>query len=127
MSDSTTQARRGRPRDPEVDRRITAATVLVTGNAGPRNLTITAVADEAGSSKASVYVRADSAEELLERTIAELELEPETVRAALLLLSEILELEARSSYGRFLVALAGDTAWRGKLRARLLELEEVRP
>ncbi|GAA2312816.1 TetR/AcrR family transcriptional regulator [Streptomyces violaceusniger] len=55
----------GRPRDPEVDRRVADAAVAVFSEGGWRSFSIEAVARRAGVGKASVYLRWNSKEELL--------------------------------------------------------------
>jgi AcrR family transcriptional regulator len=57
--------RGGRPRDPEVDRRVENAALTVFGRQGWAGFSIEAVAREAGVGKASVYLRCDSGEALL--------------------------------------------------------------
>src|SRR3954451_12445508 len=55
----------GRPRDPEVDRRITQAALQVFGDAGWAGFTMETVARRAGVGKASLYLRWSSKEALL--------------------------------------------------------------
>jgi AcrR family transcriptional regulator len=55
----------GRPRDPDVDRRIAAAAVELFGRDGWASFSIEAVARRAGVGKASVYLRWKSKEALL--------------------------------------------------------------
>lgn len=47
----------GRPRDPELERRVAQAALTVFGEVGWRGFTIDAVAREAGVGKASIYLR----------------------------------------------------------------------
>src|SRR5438132_12169584 len=51
------RSRRGRPRDPEVDRAVLAAAVDLLAEAGYARLTMDQVAARAGVGKASVYLR----------------------------------------------------------------------
>ncbi|MET0190705.1 MAG: TetR/AcrR family transcriptional regulator [Pseudonocardia sediminis] len=55
----------GRPRDPEVDRRITEAAVALFGRAGWAGFNLEAVARAAGVGKASIYLRWRTKELLL--------------------------------------------------------------
>ena len=55
----------GRPRDPEVDRRIGDAAVELFGRAGWAGFSLEAVARAAGVGKASIYLRWESKERLL--------------------------------------------------------------
>ncbi|AEV84684.1 transcriptional regulator [Actinoplanes sp. SE50] len=55
----------GRPRDPEVDRRITRAVLDVFGEAGWAGFAMETVARRAGIGKATLYLRWSSKEELL--------------------------------------------------------------
>jgi AcrR family transcriptional regulator len=68
--ESTTRERPGRPRDPDVDRRVEEAAVDLFGRAGWTGFSIDAVARAAGVGKASVYLRWDSKEELLTEAVA---------------------------------------------------------
>src|SRR3954467_2921289 len=62
---SATPAAPGRPRDPEVDRRITQAALQVFGDAGWAGFAMETVARRAGVGKASLYLRWSSKEALL--------------------------------------------------------------
>lgn len=62
--------RSGRPRDPEVDRRILDASMELFATAGWAGFSIDAVARAAGVGKASVYLRWDGKEDLLTEAIA---------------------------------------------------------
>ncbi|MBB3665129.1 MULTISPECIES: TetR/AcrR family transcriptional regulator [Prauserella salsuginis group] len=55
----------GRPRDPEVDRRIALAAVAVFGEAGWAGFSVESVARQAGVGKASIYLRWETKEQLL--------------------------------------------------------------
>ena len=55
----------GRPRDPEVDRRIAEAAVELFGRAGWAGFSLEAVARQAGVGKASIYLRWETKERLL--------------------------------------------------------------
>ncbi|HEX3790596.1 MAG TPA: TetR/AcrR family transcriptional regulator [Pseudonocardiaceae bacterium] len=61
----------GRPRDPEVDRRITRAAVELFGEAGWSGFNVEAVARLAGVGKASVYLRWTTKVELLTDALTE--------------------------------------------------------
>lgn len=61
----------GRPRDPEVDRRITLAAVAVFGEAGWAGFSVESVAREAGVGKASIYLRWQTKEGLLLDALAD--------------------------------------------------------
>src|SRR4051812_8299899 len=58
-------AAQGRPRDPEVDRRIARAALDVFGDAGWAGFAMETVARRAGVGKASLYLRWSSKEALL--------------------------------------------------------------
>lgn len=62
---SATQAAQGRPRDPEVDRRIARAALDVFGEAGWAGFAMETVARRAGVGKASLYLRWSGKEALL--------------------------------------------------------------
>ncbi|GAA0576130.1 TetR/AcrR family transcriptional regulator [Paractinoplanes ferrugineus] len=62
---STTSAAPGRPRDPEVDRRIARAALDVFGELGWAGFAMEVVAKRAGVGKASLYLRWSSKESLL--------------------------------------------------------------
>lgn len=62
---SATPSAPGRPRDPEVDRRIAQAALDVFGDAGWAGFAMEAVAKRAGVGKASLYLRWSSKESLL--------------------------------------------------------------
>ncbi|MGW6335975.1 TetR/AcrR family transcriptional regulator [Nocardia rhamnosiphila] len=68
MSETTTR-RRGRPRDPEIDDRLMAAAVAIFANRGWAGFSIERVASEARVGKGSVYLRWDSASELLREAL----------------------------------------------------------
>ncbi|GAA3742183.1 AcrR family transcriptional regulator [Spinactinospora alkalitolerans] len=70
MNATPRKDRSGRPRDPGVDRRITAAAMQVFGRVGWAGFGIEAVAREAGVGKASVYLRWNSKEDLLTEAVA---------------------------------------------------------
>ena len=63
MTISPTQA--GRPRDPDVDRRVADAAVSLFGDAGWAGFSVEAVAKRAGVGKASIYLRWPTKEALL--------------------------------------------------------------
>lgn len=67
---TTPRATPGRPRDQQVDRRVTAAAVELFGEQGWTAFSIEAVARRAGVGKASVYLRWRSKEELLAEALA---------------------------------------------------------
>lgn len=60
----------GRPRDPEVDRRIIDAAVQLYGEAGWAGFSLEAVARLAGVGKASIYLRWSAKEQLLADALA---------------------------------------------------------
>lgn len=62
---STTQVAAGRPRDPEVDRRIAQAALDLFADAGWAGFAMETVARRAGVGKASLYLRWSSKETLL--------------------------------------------------------------
>jgi AcrR family transcriptional regulator len=62
---SATSAAQGRPRDPEIDRRIARAALDVFGDAGWAGFAMETVARRAGVGKASLYLRWSSKEALL--------------------------------------------------------------
>ncbi|HEX4357382.1 MAG TPA: TetR/AcrR family transcriptional regulator [Pseudonocardia sp.] len=66
----TGHAAAGRPRDPEVDRRITHAAVALFGEAGWAGFSLEAVARRAGVGKASIYLRWPTKERLLSDALA---------------------------------------------------------
>lgn len=66
----TATAPAGRPRDPEVDRRITLAAVDLFGEAGWAGFSLEAVARRAGVGKASIYLRWSTKESLLTDALA---------------------------------------------------------
>src|SRR5580693_7891479 len=55
----------GRPRDPDVDRRVADAAVALFGEAGWAGFSMEAVARRAGVGKASIYLRWQAKEDLL--------------------------------------------------------------
>lgn len=55
----------GRPRDPEVDRRVTASAIALFGEQGWAGFSMESVARRAGVGKASIYLRWRSKEDLL--------------------------------------------------------------
>ncbi|MFC5948402.1 TetR/AcrR family transcriptional regulator [Pseudonocardia lutea] len=61
----------GRPRDPDVDRRVTRAAVELFGSQGWAGFSVEAVARRAGVGKASIYLRWPSKEALLVGALAE--------------------------------------------------------
>ncbi len=63
MTTSPTQA--GRPRDPDVDRRVADAAITVFGEAGWAGFSVEAVAKRASVGKASIYLRWQTKEALL--------------------------------------------------------------
>lgn len=70
MTSDRRPERGGRPRDPEVDRRVEEAALTVFAHQGWAGFSIEAVAREAGVGKASVYLRWSSKEELLTDAVA---------------------------------------------------------
>jgi AcrR family transcriptional regulator len=66
---TATQVSAGRPRDPEVNRRITQAALDLFGEAGWAGFAMEAVARRAGVGKASVYLRWSTKEALLTEAV----------------------------------------------------------
>src|ERR1700755_3703683 len=64
-ADQGRAAGQGRPRDPDVDRRITRAALDVFGDGGWAGFSMEAVARRAGVGKASLYLRWSGKEALL--------------------------------------------------------------
>ncbi|MFJ8025494.1 TetR/AcrR family transcriptional regulator [Streptomyces sp. NPDC096311] len=62
---TVTKSAAGRPRDPEVDRRVAHAAVSVFAEGGWTSFSIEAVSRRAGVGKASVYLRWNNKEDLL--------------------------------------------------------------
>jgi AcrR family transcriptional regulator len=60
----------GRPRDPDVDTRITRAAVELFGRAGWARFSVDAIARASGVGKASIYLRWQTKEELLADALA---------------------------------------------------------
>jgi len=65
MSTDASGASIGRPRDPDVDRRVTAAAVELFGERGWAGFSVEEVARRAGVGKASVYLRWRNRQDLL--------------------------------------------------------------
>lgn len=65
MARSAPAASPGRPRDPELERRVAQAALSVFGEVGWRGFTIDAVARAAGVGKASIYLRWSDKQSLL--------------------------------------------------------------
>jgi AcrR family transcriptional regulator len=65
MQSANAPARTGRPRDPDVDRRIEEAAVALYYEEGWAGFSLDAVATRAGVGKSSIYLRTSSKEELL--------------------------------------------------------------
>ena len=70
MKATTLEARRGRPRSPEADDAIRAATVDLLTTEGYANLTMSGVAAEAGVSTATLYRRWRNKAELVTDAIS---------------------------------------------------------
>lgn len=75
---TTTEQRRprGRPRDPQADRRILAAAREVAGEVGVRNVTMSAIADRAGVGKPTIYLRWPNVPAVLVAALGELDIDP---------------------------------------------------
>jgi AcrR family transcriptional regulator len=69
---TVTQPAQGRPRDPDVDRKIAQAALDVFGETGWSGFSMEAVARRAGVGKASVYLRWSSKESLLADVIRQI-------------------------------------------------------
>ncbi len=63
--DDSDEPRRGRPRQPEMDERITSAAFELLRNGGPGAVNIDAVANQAGVARTTIYRRYSTREELL--------------------------------------------------------------
>jgi AcrR family transcriptional regulator len=119
--DATARRRRGRPRDPGVDAAIRAATADLLGEVGYARLTMDLVAERAGVSKPSLYLRwpnkvALVADALQHRARAVPEVPdtgslPGDMRAFLTAL-----LRSRHEASRALAAVAGEIATNPQLR-----------
>jgi AcrR family transcriptional regulator len=70
------EPRRGRPRQPEVDDRITTAAFELLRSGGPSAVTIDAVANHSGVARTTIYRRYSSREELLGTILDEIVEEP---------------------------------------------------
>ena len=117
----------GRPRDPELDARILAATLQLLADTGYDGLTIEAVAAQAGVGKASVYRRWCGKEELVVDAVASLTEQPEPevgagVRDELVLLLEVIRRKSDSSLaGKIFPRLLGASAENPELMKRYRE------
>jgi AcrR family transcriptional regulator len=71
--EQSTQGKRaggpGRPRRPEVDRRLEAAVLALVRTGGPTAVTVEAVAAQAGVAKTTIYRRYTNRAELLEKVV----------------------------------------------------------
>jgi AcrR family transcriptional regulator len=65
--------KRGRPRDPALDRRILAATREVVADGGVCSASVTAIATRAGVGKPTLYLRWSNLGEVIAAAFAELE------------------------------------------------------
>ena len=115
------RARRGRPRDPEVDEAILSAAVDLLGEVGYARLTMEQVAERAGVGKASLYLRWPSkvalvAEAIRHRSGAVPEV-PDTgsLPEDMLLFLRAL-LRSRSAAPRAVAAISGEVASNPELR-----------
>ena len=81
MSHAATAAP-GRPRNPEVDRRIADAAMEVFGELGWEGFTVEGVAKRAGVGKASIYLRWPTKEALLVDAVESRVLKVSNVRSA---------------------------------------------
>ena len=64
----TSPAQAGRPRDPDVDRRVADAAITLFGETGWAGFSVEAVAKQASVGKASIYLRWPTKEALLADT-----------------------------------------------------------
>ena len=116
MSAAVDAPRAGRPRDPELDRRILDATLQLLAEGGYDALTIEAVSAAAGVGKASVYRRWAGKEELVVEAVAGLTEQPEPVvgtgvRDELVALLEVIRRKSDSSVaGKIFPRLIGASA-----------------
>ena len=117
----------GRPRDPDLDRRIVEATLELLAEGGYDSLTIEAVAALAGVGKASVYRRFPGKEELVIEAVASLTEQPEPVvgagvRDELVTLLEVIRRKSDSSLaGKIFPRLLGASAENPELMRRYRE------
>ena len=74
--DDVAGTRRGRPRQPEIDERITAAAYELLRNGGPNAVNIDAVASACGVARTTIYRRYDSREQLLGTILDQIVEEP---------------------------------------------------
>ena len=74
--DDVASPRRGRPRQPETDRRITEAAFELLRSGGPNAVNIDAVAHHCGVARTTIYRRYKTREELLARILDEMVEEP---------------------------------------------------
>jgi AcrR family transcriptional regulator len=72
MSNGGRPRQNGRPRDPELDSRISAVVIELFGEGGWQRVTMQRVAARAGVSKVTVYLRASNRDELLEDVLHEM-------------------------------------------------------
>lgn len=114
----------GRPRDPELDHRILAATLQLLADGGYDGLTIEAVAASAGVGKATVYRRWSGKEELVVDAVAALTEQPDPVvgagvRDELVALLEVIRRRSDSSLaGKIFPRLLGASAENPELMKR---------
>lgn len=101
---TTTEIRRprGRPRDPEADARILAATREVVAEVGVRAASMSAIADRAGCGKPTIYLRWPNLRELVFAALAEDSPTPDQ-RALFRAAGDALTALERSPNGRFLI------------------------
>ena len=127
MTTALEGVRTGRPRDPEVDRRVLQAALHLMAEGGYDALTIEAVAARAGVGKASVYRRWSGKDELVVDAVASLSEQPEPaeglgVRDELVLLLEAVRRKSsRTLAGKVFPHLLGASADHPALMQRYRE------
>ena len=127
MTASVDTPRAGRPRDPELDRRILDATLQLLSEGGYDGVTIEAVSASAGVGKASVYRRWAGKDELVVEAVASLTEQPDPVvgagvRDELVALLEVIRRKSDSSVaGKIFPRLIGASAENPELMKRYRE------
>lgn len=72
INHSPTARKRGRPRNPDADRRILAAARMVAGEVGVRAASMSAIADRCGVGKPTIYLRWSNRADLMVAALADL-------------------------------------------------------
>jgi AcrR family transcriptional regulator len=124
-------ANAGRPRDPEVDRRLRAAAVDLYGEVGWAGFTVDALSRRSGVGKASIYLRWESKDELFIEAIQD-HFQPVTVSDGASTRSELIELARQllrthlGPTGRAFLRLVTDELTMGGIRTAYEEWGESR-